>query len=1212
MLLFIALCLHGLARGQTSDYTSFYWFDNQQGKPTVLPTVDGTFDIDASALSDGLHAFHYIVAMKEGGLSAPFTSYFLKASQDEEPIKGFYWFDSQQGKPTVLPTVQGLFDLDVSSLSEGLHSFHYAAMKEDGGISTPYTGYFLKTPFGDATIKGLYWFDNEPTAYEAPNLNGLFNVDVSSLSDGFHQFSFIASQSGSGLANPSTCYFLKIAQVAENDSLTCLCSVDRQLRHIEKLPQQGGVIHWDLDMQDISDGIHHIQLQAVTKSGALSNSYSTYFMRLTSMEELSEMRCVYAIDGSSMNSNSNVVGHDGCYHFDLDLSDLEEGLHYISFLLHNERGTSTKVQTRFFLKTPLGGNGITQYQYWLNDESIEQAKTVTLPEKVNPLQLMSLLPVESRLLRSLQFHFDTSSGKPMVYAKNTIHLRFYDSAMRFSDAAKDYVDYSVGQEVNVIKTLESGVRESTSKPEENQIKWYSVTAERGDSLSFKTDIAATLQLFSPSGQEVYSASGYEVMQWNGCHAEENGTYYLALHDVTATEGEAICIDYEHIDRYAVLRQDVDVVGNGGYSTITFEGNGYDELTSVDLVFGDEVISSIEIGHEGNAITSVKFDFSDAQLGEYKAVFHFTEGELTIEKCVTVEEAVDIEIATTVSYAAQFLRGTSSTLTFKIRNEGNMTAYNVPMAIRIFTPDSLCLSGIKIEGFSIKDYLNQLSDGEIHTGNSLEDNMQYFIKFEDIDYIQTKPYMYLAYICPTLRPNTTETISLIIDADNQFGAYIWIPKYWDTGIQITNASKVRKKLLPRKCIENFMGCLNYYNQYLNGKMSEQALRDHGCVKSDSECDETIPPNGGDPTPIPPGDPNDIYGYLSGAGSKFIPDSVAEVNYTIEFENDPEIATAAAHTIVIKDTLDSRYFDLTKFMPTGVRIGGHEMFLNEVDIATSNDKTTFVKTIDMRPEINAIAQVNGEYNQKNGIAQWTFQSLDPMTMEPTDDLMQGILPVNYDGTSGIGEVMFEVGVKPNKGDGTQIPNRAGIVFDYEEAIQTPTWTNIVDAVPPTSSVEYTSTEKADTATLHFTGEDARSGVWRYTVYVQDGKNAPWREVGVTDSCAFDFKYAEGIDYGFCILATDSAGNIEQKELAREARLRTFIEGDANGDGVVDTKDAVLVISYYLGLPGTYLNMSAADIVEDGVIDTKDAVAIIERYLNTSTSPKAIKNRKRIRVL
>ena len=305
----------------------------------------------------------------------------------------------------------------------------------------------------------------------------------------------------------------------------------------------------------------------------------------------------------------------------------------------------------------------------------------------------------------------------------------------------------------------------------------------------------------------------------------------------------------------------------------------------------------------------------------------------------------------------------------------------------------------------------------------------------------------------------------------------------------------------------------------------------------------PPNpnggGGSSSPQPPSDPNDIYGYLSEAGSKFIADSVAWVNYTIEFENDTTFATAAAHTIVIKDTLDNKVFDLTKFMPTGIRIGSREAFLDAADVVTKNNVTSFVKTIDMRPEINAIAQVDGTFNQKNGIAQWTLQSLDPMTMEPTDDLMQGILPVNYNGTSGIGEVMFEVGVKQGKADGTQIKNRAGIVFDYEEAILTPTWTNIVDAVPPTSRIDNSWMVNDSTLRVTVDAFDARSGVWKYTWYVQANENAPWWKEGETESPQFDYHIFEGIDYGFCVLATDSAGNVEQKVIQRERGFKTYGE-------------------------------------------------------------------------
>lgn len=55
-----------------------------------------------------------------------------------------------------------------------------------------------------------------------------------------------------------------------------------------------------------------------------------------------------------------------------------------------------------------------------------------------------------------------------------------------------------------------------------------------------------------------------------------------------------------------------------------------------------------------------------------------------------------------------------------------------------------------------------------------------------------------------------------------------------------------------------------------------------------------------------------------------------------------------------------------------------------------------------------------------------------------------------------------------------------------------------------------------------------------------------------------------------------------------------GDVNGDGVVNTTDAVLVINYYLGKSHT-IDFNAADMNNDGSINTTDAVLIINKYLN-----------------
>ncbi len=1273
ILILFLLCLHGLARGQTSDYIGFYWFDNQQGTPTILPMVEGRFDIDASSLADGLHAFHYVVA------------------------------------------------------------------KKDGGISQPSTSFFVKMPTSNTTVKGYYWFDNEAAAHEATTLNGMFEVDASMLSDGFHQFSYIATQYNGGLAKPASCYFLKIAQVAENDSLTCICSVDGQLRHIEKLSQQGGVIHWNLDMQDLANGIHQIQLQAVTKSGALSSSFSSYFMRVTSQEDLNEMRCVYAIDNDSFHSNSNVVSSNGSYHYDLDLSGLDDGLHYITFLLHNDRGTSTKVQTRFFVKVPLGGNGITQYQYWLNDDDINDSKTVALQQKVSPLQLMSLLPVESRPFRSSLFQFDANNGKPMVYAMNTIHLRFYDAAMRFTDVVKDYTDYSVSQEVNVIKEIESGVRETTEWPKENEIRWYQVTAERGDSLRFKLDHAATLQLFAPSGKEVYNVSGAESVKWGGLHAAETGTFYLALHDVTATQGDGISLDYEHIDKYAVLRQDVAVVGNGGCSTITFEGNGFNDLYAVDLYNGNgSSFRSVAICHENNASVSVTFDFTEESIGNYDAMFHFTEEDKLFSNILTVEKAKEIELTLNVKYPSSFLRGTSTTYAISVTNNGNVTAYDIPMEIYLSSEDTFK----NIQSIIFKDeygkvfnnFSMDLIDKDSIDNETLTDieelmkelnGLQSFIVNKDS--ISGEEYGFSDMML-TIPSESTNLFYIEIMSSAPVNLYVRIPSTWLTissKIKPSESKITRSNVFDRDwCCEKekwqctsgvinnivglfpIAGCISggvdylfvndvfeiactdgadigdkIYNFYLSVALDKEKNKSHltrglfslvGCAsgaigkaiaalkkklniaknaraaalaatsealakrnaqeqaanvlmgkaddafksgnyhsyelfmedydncikevkeyqkiadeqyaewkrigeliteyedemsslpialgkilttikngldvfklikevtgipkcmqiwkKTNKECPKEFKDGGGTSTPVVSIDPNDIYGYLSDSGSKSIKNNQTDLYYRIEFENDPEFATAAAHTIVVTDTLDATKFDLSTFAPTRVKIG-------EKSTELTGDKI-YVTTIDMRPEINAIAQVEGKYDENKGIAKWHITSLDPMTMEPTDDVMQGVLPVNYDG-NGIGEVMFDISLKPDLPHGTEVNNRAAIVFDTNDVIMTPTWTNTIDRIAPTSCVTDVNMLNDSTASVSIEASDDLSGPWRYDVYVQYGEGSAWflgaKDVPIDKEA--NVKIYEGINHGFYVVVTDSAGNMEQKQAGCEFVFEAF---------------------------------------------------------------------------
>ena len=857
-----------------------------------------------------------------------------------------YWFDDDR---TTIQTGISSDDswqitADVSGLAESLHALHFQVLKDNAKPSSPITRYFVKTP-EQATTTGRYWFDSDAdNIYTASQTEGAMDIDVSMLTDGLHTLHYQVTGVHGGGSSLVSKFFVKIPQVEGVDYLTCLAIVDGQLFKQERVTPQGTLLDWDFDVASLPQGFHNLLVQVVTPSGAASATYQAYFIRETTHSEFAEMKCVYAIDGDEFDNVAGTLS-DGTYHFDLDVSQLTDGLHRIAYMLSNGKGVNTKVQCQFFMKIPVGGYGITQYWYWLNDQDQNPTKVV-LAERQDPLVLQQLLPVESVPIRSCLFQFSIKNDQPVIYAKNEFHARFYDVSGRFTDMTRQYVDERVSQTVTDTELLQNGVRSTTPRPAENTIKWYRLVAEAGDSLSFKLDRAATIQLFSPSGEEVHSASGAEAVNWSGLHVEENGTYYLALHDMTATNGTTISIDYEHIDRYAVLRQDITTVGNGGPSTITFQGNGFDKLQKVVL----ESSTTSDILHEAltvssKATVSVKWNFAGLMPGKYSVKFIFNDGtEVYSSEGINVEEAVPVSVSSTVTYASLFLVSQGNTYNYKVKNNGNMTAYDIPMQLSVYATDPELLAQVFVDGTELTSFTTAETTPE--------------------GYVYGRCYV----VTRSLRPNTSEPLAVKVKTTTTGGIFV----------------------------------------------------DLDGVGGPSEAVVSL-------------DPNDIYGYQDENGDKTIRNGLVDVYYTIEFENDPEFATAPAHDIYVTDVLSPDLFDLSTFAPTGIKIGDREEVLN----GEKNGVFTFT----MQPRINAIAQVEWTLNETTGEIVWHISSLNPLTMEPATYVLDGVLPVNTDG-NGMGQLSFDIQLKPNLPIGTQIPNKATIVFDENDPIETPTWTNIIE--------------------------------------------------------------------------------------------------------------------------------------------------------------------------
>ncbi len=1303
MLFALMLCLQWTAWGQaTYDYR--YWFDqdNTDQHTGTSYSASWQMEVDVSELSHTFHSIHMQVKDTEGVWSQPVTRYFIKMPVPSES-RGYYWLNDDIKARTETAVENGTLNIDVSALDNKLHYIHYQRNDAYNNTTTPLTGYFMKMPDKNSKKTFRYWtdddFDNVKTA---ECTDGVMMLDMSGKKDGFHLLYVMGEMDGEQTQIESR-VFIKIPQTEGVSELTCLCYIDGTLYKQEDVPASGGVVDWNLDVASLANGFHRMQVQVVTPTGAATDVHDGFFFRTTMEGELGNMKLVYNVDGGEYKSLEGNFGA-GLFHFDLDVSELKDGIHRLNYMLMSETGTSTKVNTSFFIKTPVGGPGIASYKYWVNDNHGEAVK-VMLDNRQELFSLISLLPVKAQPIRSSCFHFEIADdGTPMMYAKNDFHIQFVDVKYYHLDAVRQYVDYSTNRPVlNAIK-VNNGDRKTLAIPQNDSIHWFNFYAEEGDTVTFRTDQAATIQVFSPEGKEIYSAQGSRAVIHGGCHTWSDGVYYVALHDVTGSKSQ-ISLEFTHLGKYDVVNYDVKAVGNGGTSTIMFNGNGFRDLYAVDFISSsNDTIHSFSIGHESDGTTSVTADFTDVDLGKYTALFHFTEGKKYIYDAITVEEAKPIELSTEVTFPSTF--GHVVTYTCKITNSGNMTAYAVPIYtwIKSKTLDGIYhieYDGLDLAGIFDGIITDSLTNDEKKKFKELSESAgddHHFLKFwvEDEDNPGDSVFVRSNYFFTNIAPYETKTLRLTISTKEVDAfAYFTVPQDWPSYVNIKqaddiSAAKVRFKTPNLKdeycCIKERVECVaslvadgasiaNTILQYspdlttqtiagvvdcVAGSASkiistagtimcgennveknfweqvQTALDGTSTVGTLSSCLSQLLPwkkakaileaignvAGGtsmsfglgvdfancaiafsskepDCPPIPPGgggsgggrshDPNDIYGYLSKSGSKYMSDEVKTVNYRIEFENDTTFATASAMIVEICDTLDGELFDLSSYTPTCIKIG------DKIEHLDGNPN--FVKTIDMRPSINGLVSVEGKYDVVTGILKWTFTSLDPMTLEATINPMDGFLPINRDG-NGIGDVSFNINMKQGLPEGTVVPNRASIIFDINDAIITPTWTNIIDATAPISRAADIEHSSDSTAVLSIEATDELSGMWRYDVYVQYGSGAWFLAAeNVPADTTATVKIYEGIDHGFYVVATDSAGNVEQKEPMRELsyNLTSVLKGDANDDGRVSIVDVTMTINAILNRKDDNFNAEAADMNVDGRISIVDATMIINVILN-----------------
>ncbi|MBD5307198.1 MAG: hypothetical protein HDS14_06195 [Bacteroides sp.] len=1110
-----------------------------------------------------------------------------------------------------------------------------------------------------------WWFDAIPETTlqnrELTSSSLKLDIDASQLEPGVHTLHLLVRDEDGKQSSVVARPFVRV--IDPRNSVAYVC-IDGELRDILTQNSGNGLFETNLELSDLDTGLHTILTFVNDGSGHLSGVKEGVFLRVPSAAEIGELKCYYAIDNDEGHLYKGGLSGN-ILHADLDVSHLTDGLHSITFMLINSIGQMTQSITSHFLKFPLGGINIAGYSYWLND-LMDKRVNVDIKQPSNPYTLTALLPLEKQPFRSSSFHFDVENGEPTLYTQNDFNLMIRDSRGFFSITSFPYYDASSRRLIkDEIKPFTQS-RENVAHIAKNQVSWYSFDAQKGDSISFRTDATCTFDIFAPDGTLLFRSTADKSRIGTGAHTPLTGTHYIALHDeLNASSGSGFYAYLTKIDKFAVLNlSPVNMSKDADLIVFDFEGNGLDRLKRVEITGSDDksVRKPTDFKSADWSFGMASFDFSEKPLsaGQYHLNFYFDdEGkEELVSESFTVQPELQLE-----------------DLQVSVRPNNTSIAEVRDIEVCIYNPSNIGLWGVP---FCV-------------ARTSTDPNMAFKFNllaapeaqgWEDPLYYDTENLLgmgikgrYLPMIIPYIGPKETLTYTFSIPRkiENTFDFYAWCGEPWSREVRDSSGDMVAKRMSQVQLDRNYNRLTTLQNianqaggaaggRVATGVTMGNVAVSTGCAIAgvyagldarrreayneaypgfDDLVGDAMPryriPTGMTPAAIlnnagilpfnvPDGanpgtccqqqaeisnprpnrtnvqfpasvDPNDLIGYQSESGSKYIGKAVKEIDYTVEFENDPEFATASALSIHIVNRLDGKVFDLASFEPKELKIGKKTLSFEETDATIiTQTASSRVATLDMRPEINGIAQIKLNYDSSTGVIDLMMETLNPYTMEVSDDVTRGILPVNMDG-SGLGEFCYGIALKSGLANKTTISNRATIIFDSNDPIDTPAWENITDFISPVSAILSVATEDDRTFNFEFEGSDEDSGLWRYDLYMLRAGDADWTLVkeGITDNSYSHTFVDPVVGARFLTVAVDHAGNREETEIS------DTLKGDVDSNGAVDSNDLVLLYNYYVGRPVT-IDLEAADINNDGRIDSQDAVGVQKIYLG-QTLPRGI---------
>ncbi len=266
-----------------------------------------------------------------------------------------------------------------------------------------------------------------------------------------------------------------------------------------------------------------------------------------------------------------------------------------------------------------------------------------------------------------------------------------------------------------------------------------------------------------------------------------------------------------------------------------------------------------------------------------------------------------------------------------------------------------------------------------------------------------------------------------------------------------------------------------------------------------------------------DPNEIYGPVGSGSANWI--GAQTMDFQIACENIAKDNIAHAALVTITQQLDEA-LDWSTFTLGTMMLGGQY-------ITEAEGLQRYQGRLDMTDTLGVMVDVEAGIDLDTGMVTWSFTAIDPETGRVVSDPFKGLLAPNYNPPEGDGYVNYTVKPRDTVASGTQFKAEADIVFDFNEAIETPTLEYTLDIDTPEATVlALPATGSGRYIQVEWSGADAHSGVAGYNVYVSvdGGEWQLWRNNIAATSALYAAEDGEH-RYAFYATATDYAGNEEQ---------------------------------------------------------------------------------------